>query len=75
MAHCFWGSTRTRCPYRHIASALEVLAANGVNVMIAQGYEYTPTPAVSHAILNLQPRAQDRTRRRHRHHTVTQSAT
>jgi len=33
------------------ASALEVLAANGVDVMIAQGDEYTPTPAVSHAIL------------------------
>ncbi len=33
------------------ASALEVLAANGVDVMIANGDEYTPTPAVSHAIL------------------------
>ncbi len=33
------------------ASALEVLAANGVEVMIAKGDEYTPTPAVSHAIL------------------------
>jgi phosphoglucomutase len=33
------------------ASALEVLAANGVNVMIANGGEYTPTPAISHAIL------------------------
>jgi len=32
-------------------SALEVLAANGVDVMIARGGEYTPTPAVSHAIL------------------------
>ena len=34
-----------------LASALEVLAANGVDVMISQGDEYTPTPAVSHAIL------------------------
>jgi phosphoglucomutase len=33
------------------ASALEVLAANGVEVMIAQNGEYTPTPAVSHAIV------------------------
>ena len=33
------------------ASALEVLAANGVEVMIAAHDEYTPTPAVSHAIL------------------------
>ncbi len=33
------------------ASALEVLAANGVDVMLAEHDEYTPTPAVSHAIL------------------------
>jgi phosphoglucomutase len=33
------------------ASALEVLAANGVELMIAQNGEYTPTPAVSHAIV------------------------
>ena len=32
-------------------SALEVLAANYVVTMIAAGDEYTPTPAVSHAIL------------------------
>jgi phosphoglucomutase len=32
-------------------SALEVLAANGIETLIAQGGEYTPTPAVSHAIL------------------------
>jgi phosphoglucomutase len=33
------------------ASALEVLAAHGVQVMLAEHDEYTPTPAVSHAIL------------------------
>lgn len=33
------------------ATALEVLAANGVQVMISEGDEYTPTPAVSHAII------------------------
>ena len=33
------------------ASALEVLAAHGVEVMLAEGDEYTPTPAISHAIL------------------------
>ena len=33
------------------ASALEVLAANGVEVMLAINDEYTPTPAISHAIL------------------------
>lgn len=32
-------------------SALEVLAAHGVQTMIAKGGEYTPTPAISHAIL------------------------
>jgi phosphoglucomutase len=32
-------------------SALEVLAASGVETRIAEGGEYTPTPAVSHAIL------------------------
>ena len=33
------------------ASALEVLAANGVEVMLADKHEYTPTPVISHAIL------------------------
>jgi phosphoglucomutase len=33
------------------ASALEVLAANGIETMIAERDEYTPTPVVSHAIL------------------------
>jgi phosphoglucomutase len=32
-------------------SALEVLAANGVETMIAPDGEFTPTPAISHAIL------------------------
>ena len=34
------------------ASALEVLAANEVELMIANGDEYTPTPVISHAILS-----------------------
>jgi len=33
------------------ATALEVLAANGVTVMIDQNLGYTPTPVLSHAIL------------------------
>jgi phosphoglucomutase len=33
------------------ATALEVLAANGVQAMIDSAHGYTPTPAVSHAIL------------------------
>src|SRR5579862_1856451 len=34
-----------------LASAMEVLAANNVEVMLSEGTPYTPTPAVSHAIL------------------------
>ena len=34
-----------------MASALEVLAANAVDVMISERDEYTPTPVISHAIL------------------------
>lgn len=34
------------------ASALEVLAANGVEVMLADRDDYTPTPVISHAILS-----------------------
>ena len=33
------------------ASALEVLAANGVETIVDSGGGYTPTPAISHAIL------------------------
>jgi phosphoglucomutase len=33
------------------ASALEVLAANDIHVMLSEGTPYTPTPTVSHAIL------------------------
>ena len=41
-----------------LASALEVLAANGVDVMIDARDGYTPTPVISHAILtyNKRPR-------------------
>ena len=42
------------------ASALEVLAAHGVDVMLAAGDETTPTPAVSHAILAHNRRRDDR---------------
>ena len=34
-----------------LASALEVLAANGIDVMLAEKDDYTPTPVISHAIL------------------------
>jgi phosphoglucomutase len=32
-------------------SAIEVFAANGVDTVIQQGFGYTPTPVISHAIL------------------------
>ena len=32
-------------------SAIEVLAANGVETMVQDGFGYTPTPVISHAIL------------------------
>jgi phosphoglucomutase len=35
-----------------LASAVEVFAANGVDIMIDQAGGYTPTPVISHAILN-----------------------
>jgi phosphoglucomutase len=34
-----------------LESALEVLAANQIETLIAKGGEFTPTPAISHAIL------------------------
>ena len=34
-----------------LESAIEVLAANGVDVMLAKKDQYTPTPVISHAIL------------------------
>ena len=35
-----------------LASAVEVFAANGVEIMIQAGFGYTPTPVISHAILS-----------------------
>jgi phosphoglucomutase len=34
-----------------VESALEVLAANAVDVMLAGSEQYTPMPVISHAIL------------------------
>ena len=34
-----------------LASAVEVLAANGIEIMIADKDQYTPTPVISHAII------------------------
>ncbi len=38
------------------ASAIEVFAANKVDVRVQEGYTYTPTPAISHAILTYNQR-------------------
>lgn len=35
-----------------LATAIEVFAANGVDIMIQRGFGYTPTPVISHAILS-----------------------
>jgi len=37
-----------------LVTALEVFAANGVEVMLQKGFGYTPTPVISHAILTYQ---------------------
>ena len=55
-------------------TALEVLAGNGVDVMVDAANSYTPTPVISHAILSLQPRPKAWPRRRYRHHAIAQSA-
>jgi phosphoglucomutase len=34
-----------------LRTAIEVFAANGVDIMIQEGFGYTPTPVISHAIL------------------------
>ena len=57
-----------------LASALEVFAANGVEVMIDEHDGYTPTPVISHAILTYQQGPRQRPRRRRRDHAVAQSA-
>jgi phosphoglucomutase len=47
----FLGMDTHALSFPALASALEVLAANGVDVMLAEKDEYTPTPTISHAIL------------------------
>ena len=53
-----------------LASALEVFAANGVEVMIDEHDGYTPTPVISHAILTYNKGREQRPRRRRRDHAV-----
>ena len=55
-------------------TALEVLAANGVETIIQRDDGLTPTPVISQAILTYNRGRTDRSGRRHRHHAVAQSA-
>ena len=55
-------------------SALEVLAANDVTVMIDDRDGYTPTPVLSHAILTYNRDAHDGSGRRRHRDAVAQSA-
>ena len=57
-----------------LASALEVLAANGVDVMLAAGGRIHPDPCRLACDPHLQPRAHDRVGRRRRDHALTQPA-
>ena len=56
------------------ASALEVLAANGVEVMIDEHAATRRRRSISHAILTYNKGRTQRPRRRHRDHAVAQSA-
>ena len=47
----FMGMDTHALSYPAQLSAIEVLAANGVNLYIAEAFGYTPTPVISHAIL------------------------
>ncbi|HBH64917.1 MAG TPA: phosphoglucomutase, alpha-D-glucose phosphate-specific, partial [Erwinia persicina] len=48
---CYVGKDTHALSEPAIISVLEVLAANGVDVIVQQDNGYTPTPAISHAIL------------------------
>ena len=51
LAHSSSGKDTHALSDQAFATALEVLAANGVETMIDGDEGYTPTPAISHAIL------------------------
>ena len=55
-------------------TALEVLAANGVETIIQRDDGVTPTPVISRAILVYNRGRTQHLRRRHRHHAVAQPA-
>ena len=47
----FLGIDTHALSYPAYVTAIEVLAANGVTTVLAEGDDYTPTPVISHAIL------------------------
>lgn len=53
---CFVGKDTHALSEPALISVLEVLAANGVDVIVQQDNGYTPTPAISHAILTFNQR-------------------
>ena len=69
-----WASIRTRSPSRRLRSALEVLAANGVDVMIAPRWRIHADAGGFARDSELQPRAEDGLGGRNRDHAVAQSA-
>ena len=73
-ARSTWARTRTRCPSPAQRTALEVLAANGVETIIQRDDGVTPTPVISHAILVHNRGRKTASGRRHRHHAVAQPA-
>ena len=66
--------TRTRCPLQPSTTALEVLAANGVQTIVQQHDGFTPTPVISRAILAWNQRNGRSAGRWNRRHAVPQPA-
>ena len=73
-ARCSSASTPTRSPSRRSAARWRCWRPTRSPSIIAVNDDYTPTPAVSHAILTYNRGRTTRPRRRHRHHAVAQSA-
>ena len=82
-ARSTWARTRTRCPSPAQRTALEVLAANGVETIIQRDDGVTPTPVISRAILaynrgrtaSVSPTASSSRRRTTRRRTAASSTT
>ena len=73
-ARCSSGRTPTRSRSRPSGRRSRCSPQMASRPMIDAIDGYTPTPAISHAILDAQPRPHVGRGRRHRHHAVAQSA-